>query len=333
MESKLQKNRKLSALKNNILLSSPFTRWALCVSSKNIQYEVIYVLSSHLFFQKESHRMVAKNYGKYPIPTNLQKILTLQNQLKQQGLLPYGDLLGFHFELADLDSRYLNTPLDLISFARPGVDGIHYGFLTDFGGVGDLEDAYIVRVSPMDFDEPVKIVARNLHDFLRILCFIPNALDILDITTSEAQFKQESDQFSTKNDDDDQKRAREILQKEFSLEPIENLYDYLQQVKHERLNETVLPTEDGIGVAVRSTAHEAFVGEERSPLNPQQDLNTADVRRFFERASYPMKLAFLRDVQSKGFIFDQPELKNALKQQLQLMKLADEAVRIDFPES
>jgi hypothetical protein len=37
-------------------------------------------------------------------------------------------------------------------------------------------------------------------------------------------------------------------------------------------------------------------------------------------------------VQSKGLIFDQPELKNYLKQQLQLMKLADEAVRIDFLE-
>ncbi|MEW9053487.1 MAG: hypothetical protein AB2392_20170 [Neobacillus sp.] len=276
--------------------------------------------------------MANVNYGKYRIPPTLIHIISLQNQLEQQGMLPYGDLLGFYFEVADLDSRYLNTPLDLISFARPGMDGIHYGFLTDFGGVGDLEDAYIVRVSPMDFEDPVKIVARNLHDFLRILCFTPNSLDILDITTSEAQFKHDTDLFSTKNDDEDQKRVREILQKEFSLEPIENLYDYLQQVKQERLNENVLATEDGIGVAVRSTAHESYVGEERYPLNPQEDLNTADVRRFFERASYPMKLAFLREVQSKGLIFDQPELKNYLKQQLQLMKLADEAVRIDFPE-
>ncbi|OLS41299.1 hypothetical protein [Bacillus sp. MRMR6] len=275
--------------------------------------------------------MANLNYGKYRIPPKLIRIISLQNQLEQQGVLPHGDLLGFYFELADLDSRYLNTPLDLISFARPGVDGIHYGFLTDFGGVGDLEDAYIVRVSPMDFDEPVKIVARNLQDFLRILCFTPNALDILDITTSEAQFKQDSDLFSTKNDDENQKRVREILQNEFSLEPIENLYHYLQQVKLERLNETLLATEDGIGVAVRSIAHEAFLGEVRYPLKPQKDLNTADVRRFFDRASYPIKLAFLRDVQSKGLIFDQPELKNALKQQLLLMKLADEAVRIDFP--
>jgi hypothetical protein len=84
-------------------------------------------------------------------------------------------------------------------------------------------------------------------------------------------------------------------------------------------------------VAVRSTAQQSYASEDGYQFKLQQDLNTADVRRFFEHASYPMKLAFLRDVQSNGVIFDQPELKNALKQQLQLMKLADKAVRIDFP--
>lgn len=105
------------------------------------------------------------NYGKYSIPKTLLQLIDLQADLAKKGLLPYGDLIGYYFSLDDI--RYLDTPLDLLSFARPGADGIHYGFLTDFGLVEDLEEAYIVRVSPMDFDDPVKIVSRNLRDFLR----------------------------------------------------------------------------------------------------------------------------------------------------------------------
>jgi hypothetical protein len=77
--------------------------------------------------------------------------------------------------------------LDVISFARPGMDGIHYGFLTDFGSIDDLENASIVRVSPMDFDDPVKIVARNIHDSLRILGY--SSVELMDTSTNENEYK------------------------------------------------------------------------------------------------------------------------------------------------
>ncbi|WP_423408240.1 hypothetical protein AABM38_21745 [Heyndrickxia sp. MSNUG] len=93
------------------------------------------------------------NYGKYSVSEDLQQLFDLQADLAKKDLLPYGDLLGYYFSLDDI--RYLNTPLDLLSFARPGGDGIHYGFLTDFGLVKALEEAYIVRVSPMDIDDSV----------------------------------------------------------------------------------------------------------------------------------------------------------------------------------
>jgi len=88
--------------------------------------------------------LTTSNYGKYPVPTLLQQVISFQQQLSEQGLLPYGDLLGYYFAVETVESRYLNTPLDVIPFARPGVDGIHIGFLTDFGQVPDLLDAYIV---------------------------------------------------------------------------------------------------------------------------------------------------------------------------------------------
>jgi hypothetical protein len=190
--------------------------------------------------------MIKLNYGKYSIPEELDRIIGLQDQLQKDGWLDYGDLLGYYFSYDGLDTRYLNTPLDVISFARPGSDGIHYGFLTDFGHVQDLAEAYIVRVSPMDFDDPVKIVARNIHDFLRIMCYWPDALEIVDITTCERDFinwLKECPLITT-----NQKKVSDVLCETFQLKPIESLFEYLQEVKQERDNQIVLPTEDGIGV-------------------------------------------------------------------------------------
>ena len=66
---------------------------------------------------------------------------------------------------------------------------VYITILTDFGQVEDLQKAYIVRVSPMDFNEPVKIIARNIDDFMRILCFSPIVLDLVDISTSSMTLK------------------------------------------------------------------------------------------------------------------------------------------------
>lgn len=37
------------------------------------------------------------NYGKYSPPKTLEKIITLQSELKERGLLKYGDMLGLYF--------------------------------------------------------------------------------------------------------------------------------------------------------------------------------------------------------------------------------------------
>ncbi|MFJ5717113.1 hypothetical protein [Neobacillus sp. NPDC093127] len=276
--------------------------------------------------------MIELNYGKYPIPETLKQIISLKNQLKKEGKLSHGNLLGYYFSLADIDSRYLNTPLDVVEFANPGADGIHFGFLTDFGQVDDLENAYIVRVSPMDFDEPVKIVARNLYDFMRMICFSPGAVEFLDIYTSETDYERlvhEIPSLSLSQIENDQQRdVNKVFQMEFQLQPIKHIYDYLQQIKKERMQATVLPTEDGIGVVNKKEQkqHQHF------PLKRQVDLELHAVIQFFEGASYESKLEFLRNAQSKGLLYDNDEIKNYLKKKLRLMGLNDEAERISYPE-
>ena len=192
--------------------------------------------------------MIKLNYGKYAIPEKLYKIIELQKHLHEEGLLDHGDLLGYYFSLEGLDSRYLNTPLDVISFATPGSDGIAYGFLTDFGQVEDLEKACILRVSPMDFDEPVKIIARNIDDFMRILCFSPIVLDLVDISTSESDFEKLVKKYPELSTDKytnvGENQVRGIFHETFQLEPIEFIRDYLQKVKRE----IALSSADGIGV-------------------------------------------------------------------------------------
>jgi hypothetical protein len=283
--------------------------------------------------QKENDEMIRLNYGKYSIPKQLEHVIEMQKQLEKDGLLEYGDLLGYYFSYDGLDSRYLNTPLDVISFARPGSDGIHYGFLTDFGKVTDLSNAYIVRVSPMDFDAPVKIVARNFHDLLRIMSSSPNALDIFDISTSKTQFERllkESPELSTHINNEKTNKVQEMITKKFQLEPIDSLYDYLQKVKQERDNEMVVSTEDGIGV-VNQTINLEGKAPTIFELDKEQALNIDSVKHFFENSPFESKLVFLRDAQSKSLLYDNDEVKLYLKEQLRSLNLNDEAERLPFP--
>lgn len=278
--------------------------------------------------ESESVKMIELNYGIYQVPETLKKVISLQEKLNDEGVLKYGDLLGLYFGLESLESRYLNTPLDVISFARPGADGIHYGFLTDFGLVDDLENAYIVRVSPMDFDYPVKIVARNIHDFLRILGY--SSIELMDTSTNESEYKRLEklypEYFNIQLETDDPERRAFI--DAFQIIPIDNIYGYYQRLKDERESETVLSTPDGIGVV----NHQNKMGNHQTiELELQQTINVEEVEQFFRQATDVSKLAFLRDAQSKGLIYDNEELKRFLKKQLIMMKLKDEAVRIQYP--
>ncbi|MBS8265783.1 hypothetical protein DYI25_15255 [Mesobacillus boroniphilus] len=266
--------------------------------------------------------MVNRNYGKYAVPETLIKLIDLQKELEQRDLLPYGDLFGLYFSLDEVDQRYLNTPIDLITFARPGSDGIHFGFLTDFGLVEDLEESYIVRVSPMDFDDPVKIVARNLSDFFKLIYSYPASVEVLDMNSTEDDFKRAE---ANASDDPVSQEVRNIFKNAFNLEHIEDLLVYYKSLKEDRSEATALETGDGIGIA------SAISGSSSHPImevSRDQNLELNQVEEFFKAAPPEAKLKFLRDAQSFGLIFDNIDLKQYLQNQLELMNLNDEAARI-----
>lgn len=265
------------------------------------------------------------NYGKYDVPQTLLKILDLQAALVQKEMLPYGDLLGYYFSLDDI--RYLNTPLDLLSFASPGGDGIHYGFLTDFGLAKDLEEAYIVRVSPMDFDDPVKIVARNLRDFMRMMCYAPASLDLLDIYSNEDYCKEVAHEDIAIVEADPSLKVRTIFKDYFELKPIKDTFSYYQSVQNERTKDMIIQTNDGIGIANKvslSLEHPSY------ELSRYSRLTMDIVETFFKTATQEAKLAFIRDAQSYGLIYDNEEAKEYLRNELIMLNLPDEAERIMY---
>ena len=278
--------------------------------------------------------MIKQNYGKYSIPKRLNELIDIQKRVNDLGIEKYGDMLGYYFSLEGIDTRYLNTPLDVIAFARPGVDGIHFGFLTEFGQVADLHNAYIVRVTPMDFENPVQIVARNMNDFLCLLCYYPSAMDLLHINSTTANIEQFLSKYPLIPKEtilnNEEYRVQQVLWDALQLEPINNLEKYFYTIQQDRLQETVLPTLDSIGVTNKlSTSNE--VSHNLFHFEHVDQLTISQVVTFFNHATYEAKLAFLRDAQSKGLLFENVDVKHFLKEQLRSMQLLDEAERISFP--
>ncbi|MFC0189409.1 hypothetical protein ACFFJY_13980 [Fictibacillus aquaticus] len=273
--------------------------------------------------------MANKSYGKYEVPETLKKIIALQNELKERGKLQYGDLLGLYFAIEGLESRYLNTPLDVIPFARPGVDGIHFGFLTEFGQVRDLEEAYIVRVIPMDFDDPVQIVARNIRDFMTLLCCHPPALEVLDNNVSEEYYLKVAEEYPDITGGSQKDEVKELFQQTFQLQPLPDILDYYNTDRNERYKEIVVETEDGIGVVNRASETEEH---KRFDLRRQEELQLSKIQPFFSSAGYESRLAFLRDAQSLGLLHENGEVKSFLVDQLILMGLEDEAERLSHSD-
>jgi hypothetical protein len=66
------------------------------------------------------------------------------------------------------NAGYRSTPVNSITFASIGVDGIHFGSITDADVVDPM--APVVLTIPMAFEDPNYIVGNTLYDFLCFGC-------------------------------------------------------------------------------------------------------------------------------------------------------------------
>ena len=87
----------------------------------------------------------------------------VKSVIQRQPMPDAGDTIGLLFHPAMIGTRYDQTPVNSVTFASTGGDGVHYGFLVD----SHLPDnaSPVVMTVPMA-DQPNRVVGRNLRHFL-----------------------------------------------------------------------------------------------------------------------------------------------------------------------
>lgn len=262
------------------------------------------------------------NYGKYAVPETIKELLKFEQELKESGLS-----LDFHLGLILQDERfrYISTPPDVIPFASAGVDGIHYGFLTDFGTVSDLEQAYIVCVSPMSFGDEIWLAAPSIHEFLRVV-YTDNII-LYNHFRDADDLREYMQQREAEYDSEESRQAKRMLQERFAIEPIPDMPAYIEELGRKRAEEIGLTTKSPLGV-VRWSPDDSVDGVR---LIPDASTDLESVRHFLMKAPRLSKLAFIRDAQTYRLLYDDPEVRKLVTDELVHMGLEEEAVQLNIP--
>jgi len=175
---------------------------------------------------------------KYKKPDTLKVLTQLDKELQDKHDSTLDDYLGFYINFDDDDDRYECTPEDAIIFGRTGTDGDHFAFLTNNGMIVDLEYAPIVFIQPMDFDNEVKLVARNIKEFISLYIQLKElyVLERFDMYKSESDFIKDYEENYQEDIDDREEELQFItmqLQKRIEIKKIENVYSYIKKLRNE----------------------------------------------------------------------------------------------------
>ncbi|WP_339206085.1 hypothetical protein MHH56_01390 [Paenibacillus sp. FSL K6-3182] len=267
------------------------------------------------------------NYGKYSDLDIFSDLYSLDKELEEEGLSLW-DELGFYGGY--YQSEYGNTPWDIISFGWTGGDGEHYGFLTEFGSVPDLNNAPIVRVSPMGGDEAGEVIANNIREFLSVIA-IDSTFIYMSFESDEAyqNYLQEEEeaQYEWAPTEEDQANRRKVMSRlvdALNLPKIDHPYTYLDRVKAAREKRIVVATPDGLGV---TNVHPGDKGQQHETLLVDDDLEAEELQGYLKRATYAGKLALIRTFNAKGFHSE--EVEKVMVEEMTRLGLTDEIARMN----
>ncbi len=86
----------------------------------------------------------------------------------------------------ETDFGYESTPPNALAFATMGVDGVHYALVARDGEFDDSSP--VIQVSPMDFDEPLTVLASSFVEYLADGCGVDvgDVSRLLDADTPES---------------------------------------------------------------------------------------------------------------------------------------------------
>ncbi len=279
-----------------------------------------------ILWKTQGANSMNKNFGKYNIPLTLQKIINFQNVLAD----PEQVYLGLHFYLSLENFRYFNTPSDVVVFGNIGVDGIHFGFLTDYSSITDLELAPIVCICPMDFERPTRIVANNLREFLRV--------NMTDKELFYNQFESEENYSAVKkrwaeealyqlseNDKLVKEKVTKLFLEKLLLPIIDNPYLYVRSIELDRQSKVSIQTQDGLGITTP-----LLPGEKQTlfQIQPHTEPNLELLKKYLYSAPVASRLALFRDIQLNYVLHDHLELHEIVVKAMINMGLTDEARRL-----
>jgi hypothetical protein len=272
---------------------------------------------------------IRKIYGSYEIPDEIYKLYELEVELNDIDLSL--DIIGFQPCLHDYS--YSITPPDLIPFANTGGDGIHFGFLTDFGKVPTLTEAPIICVSPTN-DPPIRYMAHNINEFLNLVSSVPHAemLEGFWSNPNEVHIQAEIVEF-TKDTPSDWKEKRRMVSERLInkyLTQQVNIGHYLQKGQKERSNSISISTLDGLGI-MGSEGINSTYKKYQFDFNKLLDNNELKrINNHLKESSRIEKLAFIRDA-IYSFMFSPDSEDNLfylIIELMQSMNLHDEVQRL-----
>ncbi|MDF2571675.1 MAG: hypothetical protein K0R55_3279 [Sporomusa sp.] len=249
----------------------------------------------------------------YEIPPLLEEIIAWEKEIKQE--VPYLETpTGYYLQFDPSDNGgYRSSPTDAIMFARTGMGGIHFSFLTDFGSVTDLSLAPIIRVDPMNFGNCSKIVANNIRDFFVIHFSDHEGLLLNDFESQEHYLsylrdqedendEEESNYFDRKKWQRQKIEVRDSAMQCFGFQPLPDGYAYMQEVRRARWNELILPTSDGLGVTAPGTSVDSLNRPAPHPWHFKEipERNVEHLKAYIASAEQVGLFGFIRDCQAQG---------------------------------
>tara|TARA_B100000683_G_C12381168_1_gene511351 strand:+ start:73 stop:978 length:906 start_codon:yes stop_codon:yes gene_type:complete len=260
--------------------------------------KLIILLIMLSFFKSNAQDFFLGDYKKPELLMKLEKYQAKGNSWEH---------LGFYI---DFDHHYPVTPLDVIPFAATGGSGIHFGFLTDFGNEKNLENAPIVLVSPSN-DPPVKLVANNLKDFLKIVMVIGQAEFLDEEYSSEEEIKTRLAEWDAISENDWQgnplpkskvkeankklkktliqrENLRKILINKMKITPMDSIVNYISQIRIKRAKDIKLKDFYNIGIK-----HSCDTSEIKEYNYEVKDISKID--SFLKTASLCEKILFYRN--------------------------------------
>lgn len=165
----------------------------------------------------------------------LKALSELDRELYERNGTNIADYLGISISQKP-GFAYECTPEDSFVFANTGMGGDHFVFLTKNGSISNLDEAPILFVQPMVFDNPVKLVARNIKDFISIF-----------LTLKELYILERFDWYESKEDmnTDIEKHYKpniearkgeldyiiDLIERRLGVVPINDVFNYITEIR------------------------------------------------------------------------------------------------------